>query len=168
MKSNMKLLLGLVAGIAAVLLIFQNISEAAVWSVPVEEVIAKKQEYVGKTIRLLGQSVTKTIQQKPGTLEYRFEVIPRLPKPDETVSPYRDQIAPGASLSIYHNGIVPDTLWPANQEKAAAMGQMGAEVTITGTLNEEGVFVSKEIVAKCPSKYEEAEPKGNMRPQASR
>lgn len=174
---KVKLGIGLAVAAVAVVLIVRNIMSAFTWTVSVEEMIfkrGKKGDYTGQTVYLLGQVVPASIQQKPGTLEYRFEVVPKALRPDEKPAlcsegegaeprPCRDLIPEGASISVYHNGVVPDTLWSKDEKTG-----YGAEVNITGFLREDGVFESQKVLAKCPSKYEEAQPGVSPRPQASR
>jgi cytochrome c-type biogenesis protein CcmE len=54
---------------------------------------------------------------------------------------------PGSpSLDVIYDGPRPEML----KDEAQAI--------VTGTLNEDGVFVAEELLLKCPSKYEEAAP----------
>lgn len=100
-----------------------------------DEVIARQSDLTGKRIRMGGFVEKGSILQKKGTLEYQFEV-----KPVEAMLKYpavKDQ-----TMTVRFNGIVPDTF------------KDDAEVIVAGAVNAEGVFEARELVAKCPSKYE--------------
>jgi cytochrome c-type biogenesis protein CcmE len=147
--ASLKLGVSLAAGVIAAVLMFKNISGALTYSVPVEELVYKKTEYVGQVINLEGQVIKKSIKQKPGTMEYRFEVVPKKLREGMTPSQYRDKVPENSTVSVYHNGEVADTFFRTDEQGN------GAEVTITGSLDANGVFQSQKIAAKCPSKYEE-------------
>lgn len=161
-STKLKLAIALVVGVVAVVLLFNSLSSALVFSVPLEELVAKKEEFPGKRIKLEAEVITSSISQKPGTLEYRFDVKLRSPRDGAELSPYRSKVPADTKLTVYHNGVVPDTLWMKDE----ATG-IGAEVTVTGVLREDGVFESEHVLAKCPSKYEEAQPGKAKRPQPS-
>lgn len=101
-------------------------------------VLAKSDEMRGQRIRMGGHVVKDSILQKPGTLEYQFEVkpVPGMSKHPE----YNEK-----SVTVRFNGIVPDTF------------KDDAEVIVTGILNDKDVFQGSELIAKCPSKYEAEE-----------
>jgi cytochrome c-type biogenesis protein CcmE len=71
--------------------------------------------------------------QKPGTLEYRFKIETRDPRPH-------------AVITANYTGLVPDTF------------KSGAEVVATGKLGEGDALqvIPDGIMAKCPSKYDAA------------
>jgi cytochrome c-type biogenesis protein CcmE len=147
--ASLKLGVSLAAGVIAAVLMFKNISGALTYSVPVEELVYKKSEYIGQTINLEGQVIRKSIEQKPGTLEYRFEVVPKKLREGVTPSQYRDKVPENSTVTVEHTGEVADTFFRTDDSGN------GAEVTITGSLGPDGVFQSQKIAAKCPSKYEE-------------
>jgi len=51
-----------------------------------------------------------------------------------------------ATLAVYYRGIIPDTFVD------------GADVVVEGQLQSDGVFAAHTLLAKCPSKYESADP----------
>lgn len=107
-----------------------------------DEVLAKPSHFLGKRIRMGGHVEKGSILQRPGTLEYRFEVrpIPGMLKHPEV----KDQ-----TVRVAYTGVVPDTF------------KDDAEVIVAGVLADDGRFAADELVAKCPSKYEaEAKSKG--------
>lgn len=103
-----------------------------------DAVLAKADDLEGKRIRLGGHVVKGSILQKPGTLEYQFQV-----KPVREMLKYPEQ-ADGA-VTVRYEGIVPDTF------------KDDAEVIVTGVLGDDRLFRGSELVAKCPSKYEAEE-----------
>ncbi len=97
--------------------------------------------YVGQRIRMGGHVEKDSIMQKPGTLEYQFEVKP-VDKPGMLKHPE----ALGKTITVRYKGIVPDTF------------KDDAEVIVTGKLQPGGeLFIASELLAKCPSKYEAEE-----------
>ena len=50
-----------------------------------------------------------------------------------------------AVLPVSYHGIIPDTFVD------------GADVVVEGTRSDDGTFVARDMLAKCPSKYEEKE-----------
>ena len=90
-----------------------------------DEVLANPEQWQGKRLQVHG--FAKDVRQKPGTLEYRFDVENN-----------------GRVIRAYYTGIAPDTF------------MNDAEVVIRGTLQPDGTFqvVEDGVMAKCPSKYE--------------
>jgi len=77
-----------------------------------------------------GKVVPASIQRKPGTVEYKFELQRN-----------------GKVMPAHFNFIPPDQF------------KDDAEVVMTGVLTANG-FEATNMTAKCPSKYEEQAPKG--------
>ncbi len=102
---------------------------ALVYSKYVDEVMApgEARHWVGRTLRVEGLVVPSSIENRPGTSEYRFRVT-------------RNH----AVMPVHYRGIVPDTFADC------------AGVTVRGVLGDDGMFTADEIVAKCPSRYEAA------------
>jgi cytochrome c-type biogenesis protein CcmE len=104
-------------------------------------VIMKPTEFLGQRIRMGGHVEKDSIMQKPGTLEYQFEVKP-VDKPGMLKHPE----ALGKTITVRYTGVVPDTF------------KDDAEVIVTGKLQPGGeLFIGSELLAKCPSKYEAEE-----------
>ncbi len=105
---------------------------------PADVVIAKAAEMEGQRIRMGGHVAKGSILLKKGTLEYMFEVkpVPAMAKHKEVL----DQ-----TVTVRYVGVVPDTF------------KDDAEVIVSGALGSDGVFHAKELIAKCPSKYEAEE-----------
>jgi cytochrome c-type biogenesis protein CcmE len=106
-------------------LLYSTLSEGTEYYKHVDEVLANPHEWQGKRLQVHG--FAKDVRQKPGTLEYRFDVENN-----------------GKVIRAYYTGITPDTF------------KNDAEVVIKGSLQPDGTFIVNEdgIMAKCPSKYE--------------
>ena len=106
-------------------LLYSTLSEGTEYYKHVDEVLANPQQWQGKRLQVHG--FAKDVRQKPGTLQYRFDVENK-----------------GKVIRAYYTGIAPDTF------------KNDAEVVIKGTLQPDGTFHVNEdgIMAKCPSKYE--------------
>ncbi len=102
---------------------------ALVYSKYVDEVMAPNEarRWVGRTLRVEGLVVPSSIENRPGTNEYRFRVS-------------RNH----AVMPVHYRGLAPDTFRDC------------AGVTVRGVLGDDGVFTADELVAKCPSRYEAA------------
>ena len=106
-------------------LMYSTLSEGTEYYKHVDEVLANPAEWHGKRLQVHG--FAKDVRQKPGTLEYRFDVENN-----------------GKIIRAYYTGIAPDTF------------KNDAEVVVKGALQPDGTFLVTEdgIMAKCPSKYE--------------
>jgi cytochrome c-type biogenesis protein CcmE len=102
-------------------------------------VIAQPDQFKQQRIRMGGHVAKGSIMQKPGTLEYQFEV-----EPVAAMAKFPEAL--GKTVTVRYTGVVPDTF------------KDDAEVIVAGKLAPNGaVFEANELVAKCPSKYEAAE-----------
>jgi len=103
----------------------------------VDELMTNVASFHGKRLQVHGYVVEGSIENKPGTLEYRFQIESREPRPHAVI---------GAS----YTGLVPDPF------------KNGAEVVATGMLGDKDRLdvIPDGIMAKCPSKYE-ADKAGN-------
>lgn len=114
-----------VVGACVVYLLSQSFGEQMVYAKYVDEMVRDQRQLAGRTVRLEGMVDEGSIENRPGTLEYRF----RLSKG-------------GKTLPIHYTGIVPDTF------------REGIGVVAQGRLTRGGVFEADQVIAKCPSKYE--------------
>jgi cytochrome c-type biogenesis protein CcmE len=103
-----------------------------------DEVLEDPEAFKGRRIRLGGFVEEGSIGQKPGTLEYQFDV-----KPVAAMMKHPEMRE--KSLTVRYTGIVPDTF------------KDESEVIVTGVLRNDGIFEGQELIAKCPSKYEAEE-----------
>src|SRR5713226_5182337 len=106
-------------------LLYSTLSDGTEYFKHVDEVLADRSQWEGKTLQLHGYVVPGSILQKPNTLDYRFRVQNN-----------------GRVIDASYTGIVPDTF------------KDEAEVVLRGTLTPQGFQTEKNgVVAKCPSKY---------------
>jgi cytochrome c-type biogenesis protein CcmE len=102
---------------------------AIVYSKYVDEIMAPGQvaAWTGRTVRVEGLVVPGSIENRPGTSEYRFRISRN-----------------NAVMAVTYRGIVPDTFRDC------------AGVTVRGELGAQAMFTADELIAKCPSRYEAA------------
>jgi cytochrome c-type biogenesis protein CcmE len=123
-----KIALGVILAGAVSYLVLSDTGEGVLEYVFVDKLMASPDDYIGRTIQVHGVVVPGTIEQRVGeTGDYRFVIEHG-----------------GSRLTVHFTNIVPDTF------------QEGGDVVLTGRLEGTGdLFVSDEMSAKCPSKYEE-------------
>jgi cytochrome c-type biogenesis protein CcmE len=109
-------------------LLWSTLREGTEYYKHVDEVMASRDQWEGKRLQLHGFVVPGSIKRRPDTLDYIFQVESN-----------------GAVVDAAYTGIVPDTF------------KDEAEVVLRGELTEHGFqTVPNGVMAKCPSKYEEA------------
>ena len=134
-------LLVMVGGIVALFMF--GFKEAAIYSLPVDDFLAKGAEMVGRKVRIEGELVPGSLSKRDKPCEFRFRV-----KGKAKQLPVR-----------YAQCIVPDTF--------RDVPQGGVMVTAEGTLASEGHFDASLIMAKCSSKYDpETHTMGSSKEQA--
>jgi cytochrome c-type biogenesis protein CcmE len=127
-----KIVLSVVAVTGAVgFLLSRSMKEGAEYYKHVDEVMAAPDAVRSKRLQVHGNVVNDSIEQAKGTLQYRFKIESRPPRPP-------------AVISATYSGLVPDTF------------KSGAEVVAKGSLGPDNVLavVPDGIMAKCPSKYD--------------
>lgn len=93
---------------------------------------------------------------KPGMAKERLRLKGNIQPGSVTMSKDRldlsFSVTDGAkSLPVHYSGAIPDSF------------QEGLEVVVDGRMNEKGVFEGRELIVKCPSKYES----GTQKPSAA-
>jgi cytochrome c-type biogenesis protein CcmE len=107
-------------------LFYATLQEDVQYYKHVDEVTAEPAAWHGKRLKLHGY--VDSIERRRNTLEYRFKVQNN-----------------GQVVQASYTGVVPDNF------------KNGTEVVLDGTLSPAGFHVERDgIMAKCPSKYEEA------------
>ena len=107
-------------------LMFATLRDETQYYKHVEEVMTDPAAWHGKRLQLHGY--VTGIERKRSSLEYRFKVQSN-----------------GSVVQAHYTGVVPDTF------------KEGSEVVLKGKLGTEGFSVERDgVMAKCPSKYEEA------------
>jgi cytochrome c-type biogenesis protein CcmE len=140
---------GLVLGLAAVAasiagLVLVGMQGGAVYSKPVDELLANKSRFAGRDVRAEGNLVHGTLVKRDSPCEYRFTMTKN-----------------GVDLPVhYASCVVPDTF------RDVPYTDVG--VTVEGQLLADNTFEAKSVLAKCPSKYEmkQAQKGGATMPQA--
>lgn len=153
--NRMKFIVGGLLVIAAIVyLIVSSTQASAQYFLTVDELGAKGDEVVGRSVRISGAVIGNTIQYDSQNLLLTFTVanIPgdnteieeqgglAVVLHDAVMDPNRQRV------TIVYNGPMPDLL----RDEAQAI--------ITGKLGEDGIFYADELLLKCPTKYEEAVP----------
>lgn len=109
-------------------LLWSTLREGTEYYKHVDEVMGDRTAWEGKRLQLHGFVVPGSIKRRPDTLDYIFDVQSN-----------------GAVVNASYSGIVPDTF------------KDDAEVVLKGRLTEAGFETAPNgVMAKCPSKYEEA------------
>ena len=109
-------------------LMYTTLSEGTEYYKHVDEVMADPEAWYGKKLQLHGYVVDGSIQKRPNSLDYRFDIQSN-----------------GKVVRATYTGVVPDTF------------KDSSEVVIKGELSDGGFAVSPNgVMAKCPSKYEPA------------
>ncbi|HVR62670.1 MAG TPA: cytochrome c maturation protein CcmE [Polyangia bacterium] len=125
-------------------MLMSSMKEGAAYYRHVDEVMANMGAWRGKRLQVHGHVVDGSIEQARGTLQYRFKIESRDPRPH-------------AVIAANYSGLVPDTF------------KSGAEVVATGSLTaDDKLDVAPDgIMAKCPSKYDVGAPKSPALPGAA-
>jgi cytochrome c-type biogenesis protein CcmE len=122
-------LTALVLVVAFTGLLWSSLREGTEYYKHVDEVMVSPEQWHDKQLQLHGFVVPGSIKQKPNTFDYIFQVENK-----------------GQVINASYTGIAPDTFF-----------QEGAEVVLKGRLTPQGFHTDPNgIMAKCPSKYEEA------------
>ena len=121
----------LAAGAVGVaVLVLTGMRDRAIYSKPVDELMAHRSKYVGHPLRAEGDLVHGSLMKRDKPCEYRFSL-------------QRHDVA----LSVRYLGcVVPDTF--------RDVADIDLAVTVEGELQEDGIFEANNVLAKCPSKYE--------------
>jgi len=153
--ANRKYLLGGALILAAVVyLVITSTKANAQYFLTVDELLARKDEMVGRQVRLSGAVIGDTIQYNPDDLELRF-MIAHVPGDLDEVESEGGLAAVLAAavrdpnrnrIEVVYYGPKPDLL------------RNEAQAILTGTLGEDGVFYADELLLKCPTRYEAAGP----------
>ncbi len=139
---------------AVIYLIFSSTKANAEYFLTVDEVHAKSDSMVGRSLRISGAVIGSTIQFNPETNDLSFEIA-NVPGDNATIA------AQGGLAKVLHDAVVD----PARNHLAITYSgpkpdlmRDEAQAIITGHLGEDGVFQADELLLKCPTKYEQAVP----------
>jgi cytochrome c-type biogenesis protein CcmE len=116
------------AAIAA--LVLTGMQDKAIYSKPVDELLAQKAKFLGRPVRAEGNLVHGSLVKRDQPCEYRFTIEKK-----------------GTELPVrFAQCVVPDTF--------RDVPDMDVGVTVEGELRDNGSFEASSVLAKCPSKYE--------------
>jgi cytochrome c-type biogenesis protein CcmE len=111
---------------AILYLLLSGLDDSMIYYKTVDEILADTTRFDGQTVRVNGVLVSKSVKQKPGTDEYRFNLSKK-----------------GKILNVAYSGILPDSM------------RDGQELVVQGAMEaERSIFFATEILTKCPSKHE--------------
>ena len=127
-------MVGLGGLLAAVFL--TQMKDNAIYSKPVDELVANKARFAGRPVRAEGNLVHGSIQKRDQPCEYRFTITKN-----------------GVDVPVrFPQCVVPDTF--------RDVAGMDLGVTVEGELHADNTFEATNVLAKCPSKYEMKERAG--------
>ncbi len=108
-----------------------GVKDAVVYSKEVDQLLVERERLRGRPVRVLGTLVNGSLRRRDQPCEFRFELERK-----------------GQRLMVrYPQCVIPDTM----RDVPGAM----IEVTVEGTLLSDNTFLGRQIIAKCPSKYED-------------
>jgi cytochrome c-type biogenesis protein CcmE len=150
-----KFLIGGFLIIAAVIYLVVTASQAnAQYYMTVDEMLERRTEFSGRTLRLSGAVDGESITYDSQTLTLSFSMA-NLPGDLDEIEKsgglakalydaLRDPTA--ARVNVVYNGAKPDLL------------RHEAQAIVTGEISEDGIFYADELLLKCPTRYEEEVP----------
>ncbi len=127
-KYQVKYLIGAIAifGVIAYLIFF-GLSQTSQWALTLTELHAKGNSAVGQGVRVTGQLQANSVHKDVKSNQIAFVLTDGVNQ-----------------LPVSYNGVVPDTF------------DRAVEVVAEGKLNSDGSFTATNLLAKCPSKYDES------------
>jgi cytochrome c-type biogenesis protein CcmE len=118
------------AGAAIAGLVLTGLKDNAIYSKPVDELVAQKAKFKGRPVRAEGNLVHGSLAKRETPCEYRFTIEKN-----------------GVDVPVrFAQCIVPDTF--------RDVPGMDVGVTVEGELLADNTFEATSVLAKCPSKYE--------------
>jgi cytochrome c-type biogenesis protein CcmE len=111
-------------------LVLTGMQDNAIYSKPVDQLLAEKAKFVGRPVRAEGNLVHGSLVKRDQPCEYRFSILKN-----------------GAELPVrFAQCVVPDTF--------RDVPDLDVGVTVEGELQRDDTFEATSVLAKCPSKYE--------------
>lgn len=116
------------AAIAA--LVLTGMQDNAIYSKPVDQLLAQKSKFAGRPVRAEGNLIHGSLVKREQPCEYRFSIAKN-----------------GVELPVrFAQCVVPDTF--------RDVPDLDVGVTVEGELQSDDTFEATSVLAKCPSKYE--------------
>ena len=123
------------AAIAA--LVLTGMQDNAIYSKPVDQLLAQKAKFAGRPVRAEGNLIHGSLVKREQPCEYRFSIAKN-----------------GVELPVrFAQCVVPDTF--------RDVPDLDVGVTVEGELQSDDSFEATSVLAKCPSKYEMQQKKEN-------
>jgi cytochrome c-type biogenesis protein CcmE len=120
----------LMAAALIVGLVLVGMQDKGIYSKPVDELVAQKDKFIGKSVRAEGNLVHGTLAKREDPCEYRFRMERN-----------------GVEIPVrFAKCVVPDTF--------RDIQGMDVQVTVEGELRADNSLEASQVLAKCPSKYE--------------
>jgi cytochrome c-type biogenesis protein CcmE len=111
-------------------LVLTGMQDKAIYSKPVDELLANRAKFFGRPVRAEGNLVHGSLTKREQPCEYRFTLTKN-----------------AAELPVrFAQCVVPDTF--------RDVPDVDVGVTVEGELTRDGAFEATSVLAKCPSKYE--------------
>jgi cytochrome c-type biogenesis protein CcmE len=155
LRGRVKFIVGGILILAAVIyLIFSSTKANAEYFMTVDEVHAKSDSMVGRSLRISGAVIGSTIQFNPESNNLTFEIA-NVPGDNATIA------AQGGLSKVLHDAVADPRRTRLAITYAGPKPDLmrdEAQAIITGQLGEDGVFHANELLLKCPTKYEQAVP----------
>jgi cytochrome c-type biogenesis protein CcmE len=118
-------------------LVLTGMQDKAIYSRPVDALLAERAKFVGRPVRAEGNLVHGSLVKRELPCEYRFTIEKN-----------------GAELPVrFGQCVVPDTF--------RDVPDLDVGVTVEGELQPNATFEATSVLAKCPSKYEMQQRKQN-------
>ncbi|HXX69628.1 MAG TPA: cytochrome c maturation protein CcmE [Polyangiaceae bacterium] len=118
------------AAAAIAVLVLTGMQSSAIYSKPVDQLLAQKAKFLGRPVRADGLLVHGSLVKRDQPCEYRFTIEKN-----------------GAELPVrFAQCVVPDTF--------RDVAGIDVGVTVEGELQSNDTFEATSVLAKCPSKYE--------------
>ena len=150
-----KFLIGGLFILAAVIYLIVSSSQAnAEYFMTVNEVQARGQAVVGKSLRISGAVVGDTIKYDPKTLTLTFEVA-HVPGDNAEID------AQGGLAAVLHQAVIDTNRTRISIKYVGPKPDLmrnEAQAIMTGHMGADGIFYADELLLKCPTRYEQAVP----------
>src|SRR5579872_3900961 len=118
------------AAAAVATLVLTGMQDKAIYSKPVDQLLAQKAKFLGRPVRAEGILVHGSLVKREQPCEYRFSIA-----------------SGGSELPVrFAQCVIPDTFRDVQD--------IDVGVTVEGELQANDSFEATSVLAKCPSKYE--------------
>jgi cytochrome c-type biogenesis protein CcmE len=116
---------GIIIILAVAFLIFVNLGSSVSYYLTVSELMERRGELNNTSVRVIGEIVHDSVQWDAENVELKFDITEG-----------------GETLSILYNGAKPTGFEP------------GSNILVEGKLQPDDIFLAKQLIMRCPSKYE--------------